>query len=188
MNTDLSHSRGARALHFFVRNLVESNDCFNDTLEQGKTESIQGRELFWRWYHFNDVQNLYPISLYSLMIKKDTKCMATVFFWPNLSLKTETDKLLWHVIKESECHVLFGGASGICLGNFFKYHSVIRQNLQAFLLDLNSRPFNVDEVGIELWNVISRSGGLRALSDIWQELFDRDFRPQMLRLNPQCFD
>lgn len=100
--------------------------------------------------------------------------------WPD-----DVDVLLRAVIEKYGYDRLFENEGDVLrLGPFFSFPSALRDRL----LEVIDSPVTPHQIGYRLWQTISACGGLRALRENWETLYEERLKREILLLNPFCLD
>lgn len=81
-----------------------------------------------------------------------------------------------------------GNGSKLELGMFFSRSSILKDDLMRYLESFDGEASDSPEIGIHLWKLIQRHGGLKILLSVWDDLYENVILPQMLMMDPFCFD
>ncbi len=84
--------------------------------------------------------------------------------------------------------MFYAEGADLSFGPFFSRSSKLRSSLQKYVESLYDQRLNLSHAGQGIWRTIQNEGGLTALLDVWNDLYESTIQPQMLLTDPFCFD
>lgn len=177
---------GAFVLEAFMTTLQVEGEPFD--LQCTRTTELPDKTVEFREHRF-DYRPRKVISFSQVMIRSAEPWMASIKFYTNQRIPKRSRSLFEKIVSNGGYTTLFqADGSDFCLGPFFSRNSVLRNSLNAYLESVEDEDVSPFEVGKALWSIISCNGGLRALFEIWDDLFEAVIRYEMRLADPCSLD
>ncbi len=142
-----------------------------------------------RRHTFDRRESDQAVSLSHRLVSWAEPWISEIRFITDLNLPRPAQRC-FYCLNKSELYTTMFYAEGADLffGPFFSRSSEVRSVLQEYIESLYGQEMKFSETGSGLWRKIQDTHGLTGLLAIWNDLYESTILPEMLLMDPFCFD
>lgn len=153
-----------------------------------RTVDLPGKTVSFRRHRFDYCRDGRLIALNQTLVCSADPWMSVVKFHTNMRLRKAARKVFDDIVDRDGYSIMFQAEGpDLMPGPFFSRNSVLRNRLCSYIESVQDQEATPGEVGKGIWNVISQNGGLRALFEIWDDLYESVIQYEMNLKDPFCF-